>query len=202
MRRWTVPFTLGAFALLLICTTSASAQTSPDFLFGKPRGTVGVRSGWMFASANSDLFTDIQDQFTVERKDFNAPAVGIDMDFALTPRASIVAGFDFSKSSKNSEYRDFVDNDRLPIMQTTSLREMNFSGSVKFALTPRGREVSSRAWIPAAITPYVGAGGGILQYRVSAVRRLHQVRRFLRQSPTRSAPKDGRRARMCSAASM
>ena len=41
---------------------------------------------------------------------------------------------------------------------------MNLSGSVKFALTPRGREISSRAWIPAAVTPYVGAGGGMLQY--------------------------------------
>ena len=164
MRRWTVPSPSLAFALLLVCATTAAAQTSPDFLFGRPRGTVGVRSGWMFASASSDLFTDIQDQLTVERKDFNAPAIGIDMDFALTPRASLVAGFDFSKSSKDSEYRDFVDDQRLPITQTTSLREMNFSGSVKFALTPRGREISSRAWIPAAVTPYVGAGAGILQY--------------------------------------
>ena len=41
---------------------------------------------------------------------------------------------------------------------------MNLSGSVKFAITPRGREISSRAWIPAAVTPYVGAGGGMLQY--------------------------------------
>ena len=42
---------------------------------------------------------------------------------------------------------------------------MNFSGSVKFALTPRGREISSRACIPAAVTPYVGAGGGMLMYQ-------------------------------------
>ncbi len=45
-----------------------------------------------------------------------------------------------------------------------ALSEMNLSGSVKFAVTPRGREISSRAWIPAAVTPYVGAGGGMLQY--------------------------------------
>ena len=122
MRRWTVPFTFLMFGLLLVCATTASAQTSPDFLFSKPRGTVGMRTGWMFASANSDLFFFVQDHLTVERKDFNAPAIGIDMDFALTPRASIVAGFDFSKSSKDSEYRDLVDNQRLPITQTTSLR--------------------------------------------------------------------------------
>jgi hypothetical protein len=74
-------------------------------------------------------------------------------------------GFDFSKASKNSEYRDFVDDRRLPITQTTSLREMNFTGSLKFSLTPRGREISSRAWIPAAATPYVGAGAGVLRYQ-------------------------------------
>ncbi len=44
------------------------------------------------------------------------------------------------------------------------MSELNFSGSVKFAVTPRGRDISSRAWIPAAVTPYVGAGGGVLKY--------------------------------------
>ena len=119
----------------------------------------------MFASANSDLFADVQSQFTLERKDFNAPAIGIDLDFVVSPRASVLVGFDFSKATKNSEYRDFVDNDRLPITQATSLREMIFSGSVKYALTPRGREVSSRAWIPSAVTPYVGAGAGLMRYQ-------------------------------------
>ena len=150
---------------LTLSGVQAYAQTSPDFLFGKPKGTIGVRSGWVFASAGSDLFTDLRDQFTVERKDFNAPAIGMDVDFAITPRASVVVGIDFSKASKNSEYRNFVDNQRLPITQTVSLRETKLSGGVKFALTPRGREVSSRAWIPAAVTPYVGAGGGVLNYQ-------------------------------------
>ena len=48
---------------------------------------VGVRSGWMFASANSDLFTFVQDHLTVDRKDFNAPAIGVDVEVAMTPRA-------------------------------------------------------------------------------------------------------------------
>jgi hypothetical protein len=157
------PASLTVLALLILCCAApASAQSSPDFLFGKPSGTVGIRGGWVFASANSDLFRFVQDQLTVDREDFNAPAIGLDVDFALTPRASVVVGFDFSKASHDSEYRDFVDNRRLPINQTTSLREMNLSGSLKFALTPRGREISSRAWIPAAVTPYVGAGGGVL----------------------------------------
>ena len=166
MRRWFPVSVVLAFALLVLSTAPAVAQTvnSPDFLFGKPRGTVGVRSGWVFASAKSDLFDFVGDQLTLDRKDFNAPAIGVDVDVVRTPRASIVAGFDFSKASKDSEYRDFVDDRRLPITQSTSLRETNLSGSFKFALTPRGHEVSSRAWIPAAVTPYVGAGAGMLHY--------------------------------------
>ncbi len=153
-----------AFALLAV-PALAGAQSSPDFLFGSPKGMIGVRTGWLFASANSDLFTFVQRHLTVDRKDFNAPAIGMDVEIAMGPRFSAIGGFDLSHSNKDSEYRDFVDNQRLPITQTTELTELNLSGSVKFAITPRGREISSRAFIPAAVTPYVGAGAGIMRYR-------------------------------------
>lgn len=153
-----------ALALLVWSPGRADAQPAPDFLFGSPNGMIGFRSGWLFASADSDLLNFVQRTLTVDRKDFNAPAIGVDVEIALTPRASVVTGFDFSQASKDSEYRDFVDNQRLPITQTSRLRELNLSGSFKFALTPRGREISSRAWIPAAVTPYVGAGGGVMRY--------------------------------------
>lgn len=156
-----------ALSLLLLafavpCRAQTADLQSPDFLFGRPHGTVAIRSGRMMARAGSDLFTFVQDQLTVSRKDFNAPAVGVDLDMAITPRASFVAGFDFSRSLANSEYRHLVDNNRLPIKQTTGLREMNISGSVKIALMPRGREVSPHAWIPSMVTPYVGAGAGLM----------------------------------------
>lgn len=153
-----------AFAFLGFGPVPAGAQTSPDFLFGSPNGMIGVRSGWVFASANSDLFTFVQEHLTVDRKDFNAPAIGVDVEFAVAPRVGVIGGFDFARASKDSEYRDFVDNQRLPITQTTQLSELNLSGSVKFAVTPRGRDVSNRAWIPAPVTPYVGAGGGMMRY--------------------------------------
>ena len=151
-------------ALLALAPAHASAQPSPDFLFGSPKGMIGVRSGWVFARADSALFTFVQEHLTLERKDFNAPAIGVDAEIAMAPRVSAIVGFDYARRSKNSEYRDFVDNQRLPITQTTRLTELTFSGSVKLAVTPRGREISSRAFIPAAATPYVGAGAGILHY--------------------------------------
>src|SRR5436190_23904538 len=98
------------FLFLLAVAAPCSAQNAQnaDFLFGKPHGTVAIRSGRMMARAGSDLFTFVQDQLTVNRKDFNAPAVGFDLDMAITPRATAVAGFDFSRSRTNSEYRHFV----------------------------------------------------------------------------------------------
>lgn len=155
---------MAAAAALALSPARAGAQPSPDFLFGSPNGMIGLRTGKLFSSANSDLFTFVQRHLTVERKDFNAPSIGVDVELAFAPRASAVIGFDFARTSKDSEYRDFVDNQRLPITQTTRLTELNLSGSVKVALTPRGREISSRAFIPAAVTPYVGAGGGFLRY--------------------------------------
>jgi len=142
----------------------SQSQSPPDFLFGRPRGSIGIRSGWMFARAGSDLFTFVQDRLTINRKDFNAPALAVDLGVAVAPRTEVLFGFDFSRSSTASEYRAFVDNDRRPVTQDTRLQQINLSGSVKFALLPRGREVGLHAWIPRTVTPYVGAGGGALWY--------------------------------------
>jgi opacity protein-like surface antigen len=95
----------------------------------------------------------------------NAPALMLNGGVALGPRVDALAGFEFSRSGKTSEYRHFVDNNRLPINQVTHLRQLNLSGSLRFALLPRGRAVSRLAWIPRTVIPYVGAGAGILWYK-------------------------------------
>ena len=159
-----VPIFALAAAVLALGPAPVSAQPTADFLFGSPKGMIGFRSGWVFARADSELFQFVRRELTIDRRDFDAPAIAVDLEVAATPRTSVIGGFEFSQGSKESEYRNFVDNQRLPIVQTSRLREMNFSGSVKFALTPRGREISSRAWIPAAVTPYVGAGAGFMRY--------------------------------------
>lgn len=149
--------------------TTVQSQGTPDFLFGRPHGSIGVRSGWMFARAGSDVFTFVRDRLTIDRKDFNAPALAADLGIVVAPRTEALFGFDFSRSSTASEYRAFVDNNRLPVRQETVLQQINLSGSVKFALVPRGREVSRYAWIPRTVTPYGGAGGGALRYEFRQV---------------------------------
>src|SRR5215471_18511258 len=54
-------------------------QAQPDFWFGRPRGSIGVRSGWLFARAGSDLFDFVANRLTVDKSDFNAPPIAADV---------------------------------------------------------------------------------------------------------------------------
>jgi hypothetical protein len=137
---------------------------SPDFLFGRPRGSVGFRGNWLVARAKSEWYSFVTDQLSLGRKDFNAPGFAADVGVAVSRRADAVFGLDFNQAQKGSEYRHFVDNNRLPINQTTRLRTTQLTGSIKFALVERGLEVSRLAWVPKHVVPYVGAGGGAMRY--------------------------------------
>ena len=154
-----------SLAIVVVCATAASAQDqNPDFLFGSPRGSVGLRGSWLFARAGSDLFDFVEQTLTIDRKDFNAPAFAADLGITVTPRVDAVFGVDVSQASVASEYRHFVDNNRNPITQHTRLREVSLSGSIRVAILPRGRAISRLAWIPSRISPYAGAGGGAVWY--------------------------------------
>jgi hypothetical protein len=156
----------------------------PDFLFGRPNGTIAFHLGWHNARAGSDLFTFVQDKLTVDKNDFDAPAVGVDVDVPVTSRLSMISGFEYSGSSKDSEYRSLVDNNRLPIAQTTTLQQLNLSYGVKLSLMPPGRSISAHAWIPSAVTPYVGAGVGALWYK------FHQKGDFVDYTDSSVFPKE------------
>ena len=165
-------FVAGVLAcVVLVCSAGpafAQAQGSPsrpDFLFGRPDGSISLRGGWVFARAGSDLYDFVERELTIDRQDFNGANVATDFGIALSSRADAVIGLDYNQASVPSEYRAFVDNNRLPIEQTTSLKELNLTGSIRFALAPRGREVSQLAWVPRSVVPYVGAGGGMVWYR-------------------------------------
>lgn len=145
---------------------SARPAPPPEFWFGQPRASVGVRGSWLFAREGSDFFTFVQDQFTINSGDFNAPGIAVDVGVAINPRADVLFGFEYSGASRNSEYREFVDNNDLPITQESSLHQVNLTGSLKVALTPRGRTISQLAWIPRTVMPYAGGGAGFMWYRL------------------------------------
>ena len=144
---------------------AAAAQRQPDFLFGRPGLSIGVRGAFVLARAESDIFVLTSDLLTLEKRDFNAPGIAIDLGLPINSRLDGLVGFEFSRSSAMSHYRELTDADGLEIEQTTALSQADLSGSIELALLPRGRAVGQYVWVPAAVTPYVGAGVGLVWYR-------------------------------------
>ena len=173
---------MGCAALMLLASpafaddqnqsASSSAQSAPssppDFLLGRPRVMVGVRGSWFKASAASDIYDFVTDQFTVDKSDFNSGSFTAEMSVNVASRFDITGGIDWNGMKKPSEDRDeeelLPNGSRVPIEQVTELEQMNLFGSAKFLLLPRGRRVSSLAWIPNTFVPYVGAGAGYGKY--------------------------------------
>jgi hypothetical protein len=145
-------------------TQGASSAPPPDFLLGRPRGSVGVRGSMLVASAKSDLFDFVTDVLAIEKSDFNTGSFAAEVGYSLTPRFDLVGTMDLNGVNRPSDYRDWQDNRGLPIQQTTELKQLNFTVSGKFSLLPRGRAISRLAWIPRTFIPYVGAGGGYGRY--------------------------------------
>jgi len=145
---------------------AAAQQPSADFLFGKPRGSVAARGSWQIAAESSDIYDFFGEELTIEDGDFDSFLFGADGSFAIASRIDLVAGFEITKASVDSEYRDFVDENDLPILQQTRLTIVPVTLSLKIYLTPRGREVSRYAFVPAKVRPYVGGGGGFVWYEL------------------------------------
>lgn len=111
MRIW-----LPAVLVLLACATTQAApdqqgspaptqtpRKSPDFFFGRPDGSIGIRGNWVFSRAGSDWYDFVTEQLTVERGDFNGPELAFDVGFTVKPRVDIVAGVDVSNASTSSD---------------------------------------------------------------------------------------------------
>ncbi len=137
----------------------------PDFSFTAPKGFLGFRIGKFFPQADSELFDMITSDLTLEKRDFRAWDFGMDGGVDLHERVELIFSFDYSRRTKASEFRDFVDENDLPITQTTKIEQIPLTGGVKLLLVPRGQGVGRYAWLPSALVPYIGGGAGILWYR-------------------------------------
>lgn len=150
---------------LLVMQSAAPAQTGDGFLFRRPPATIGFHAGFDQALAQSDLFTFVTDQLTLDRRDFGSLAVGADVGVRLASRVDLVFGAAYAGMSARSEFRDWLDQDDLPIEQTTTFKRVPLTVGLRVYLTPRGRAVGSLAWIPAPRAFYVGGGVGGMWYR-------------------------------------
>ena len=144
---------------------SAQVAAGRGFLLGVPDGSITLRGGWALASANSDLFSFTTGLLTLRRRDFSSPTIASDIAFRVLSKTDLVISTGVSGMSKRSEFRGFIDNNDLPIEQTTQFVRVPLTVSVKQYLTSRGRSIGHLAWIPSRFAAYVGAGGGATWYR-------------------------------------
>jgi hypothetical protein len=152
-------------ALAASPATARAQESGNGFLFGAPLGSFTIRGGWALARAHSDLFAFTTDQLTLDRGDFSSPDIEADLAFRVAARTDVVVSTGYSGMNRRSEFRHFIDNNDLPIEQTTAFHRVPITLGVKQYLTSTGRSIGRFAWIPSRVAPYVGGGGGFMYYR-------------------------------------
>jgi hypothetical protein len=166
MRKLSVSrISLSALLALVVATPVHAQMAGNGFLFHRPYVRVGVRGGYAFARAGSDLFDFTTEQLTLNKKDFSGLSAGANIGFSVTERLDLTLDVGYSRAAKGSEFRELEDNNQLPIEQNTTFERIPITANLKYYLTAPGESIGTSAWIPAKLTPWIGAGGGVMWYR-------------------------------------
>lgn len=145
----------------------AQVRSSSDFNPRKPKVFAGGHIGFNMPKAGSDIYDMVTSELTLEKSDFRALAFGGDFGVPVSSHFAIVAGFEYSKSTTISESRDFVESNGDPIEQTTEFSQFPVTITLRYYPGKTGESVGSYAWIPTRFNPYIGGGGGALNYEFS-----------------------------------
>ena len=160
-----MPILCGVIAVLTpTLALSGQSRGGDGFLFAPPHATLSIRGGFARPNASSDVFSFVTERLTVDRGDFGGLSFVTDLAIRAHSRVDLLVGTGFSTRVARSEYRKFVDNDDLPIEQRTTFRRIPITAGLKVHLKPEGRAVSKFAWVPATLSPYIAAGGGMMYY--------------------------------------
>ncbi len=155
---------LAALAVTLAAPVAGVAQGGPGFLFSRPKVSLGIRTGYTLPRASSQIFDFSREEFTLNRFDFDAPYLGGELAFRFSERwdAAISAGW--SEGRGLSEYRNWVDQDNLPIEQETIFQTVSVVVGARYYFRDRGRSIGRFAWVPSRLSPFVGGGFGVVTY--------------------------------------
>lgn len=161
------PARLAPLFLLFAAAAPLAAQpgAGEGFLFRPPPGAITVYGGLAAPFASGGVHGLATSELTVDKSDFRSGSWGADLAFSLRPRWDLVLGFEHSSTINPSEYRDWVDNNDLPIEQVTRFSRMPVMANLRYYLADRGRRVGSVAWIPAQFVPFISVGAGAIKYR-------------------------------------
>ena len=164
MRRIALTLATVATLALLSVPVAATAQGGAGFLFSRPRISLGIRTGYSVPRLSSHIFEFSKQEFTLNRFDFDAPYLGAELAARLSERWDIALAAGWTESHGSSEYRYWVDQDDLPIEQETTLQTVSVTAGARYYFKDRGRSIGRFAWVPSRLSPYVGAGVGIVTY--------------------------------------
>jgi hypothetical protein len=162
-------WTLGAVLIVGLGFGEDAAAQGSGFMFKRPSVTLGVRLGYALPRAGSEIFDFTREQLTVDKNDFNALSFGGELAIRAIERLDVALNLGYEKSDTRSEFRDWVDDDDLPIEQDTRFTRIPLTLGVKAYPWERGRRISRLAWIPKRWAPYLGAGAGVVWYRFEQV---------------------------------
>ncbi len=149
---------------------AATTAPDPDFLFRAPRVTLTLRTGrfWYRADAPPGSFYDVTTRdYTVETSDFRSLDLGAELSVAVNDRLDLTVGFDGGRVELHHESRDFEELDGSPIFQSTRIRSGPAAQvGLRGYILPRGEQLSTFAWVPSPVAPFVGGGVGWMGYDV------------------------------------
>ena len=140
-------------------------------MFGMPRTTLTLRAGLARPAADGEIFQRFMSDLTLDKDDFASATFGADIGVRIHRQVDFMLSASVARSSKRSEFRDLVEDvegipEGLPIEQTTELTRIPVTAGLKFHLASRGRSLGRYAFIPNRVSPYVGAGAGVLFYEL------------------------------------
>lgn len=164
MNGFSAPRALLLLVAGLVTLPPSTAAQQQDFLFERPRVTIGIFGGYAIPREGSDVFDFVQEELTIDEGDFRSFAFRAEVAVRATERVDVALDLGVSEKQVDTEYRDFIGTDDLPILQTTELSRIPVTLSGKYYVKNRGRSVSRFAWIPESWAPYLGVGVGFVSY--------------------------------------
>ena len=160
--------------LRLARPTHAAVQP-PDFLFQEPRTSLNLRVGMLFPRAGNGVFQQSMQELTLSKRNLDGLTGAVDLGFRILPRLDALLGVAVSHAGKDAAIRasqcggdastTCVDNNNVPLQQHTTFTQVPLTAGLKAYPLPRGQQIGHFVWVPARVTPYVGAAAGMVYYK-------------------------------------
>jgi len=141
-------------ALAAMLALGVLAAPAPGWASG-----LEVRLGAFFPRAQSNLFDDTSELFTVEDEDWRGLSGGAEYSFGLAEHVEMALSIDGYSRERDTVYRDFVRENGSEIAQTLRLTIVPVGVSLRLLPTSRRQ----------ALTPYVTVGGDVFFYRYEEI---------------------------------